>query len=129
MRSWRTKGLIVLVTGLAVLAAACGGSDDGGAAYVEPAGPADDTVTIKSGNIFFDPEKVDAQAGIIEVALENEGGLHDIVIRDVPGFQIEVSGGGDKASKKVELEAGSYEFYCTVPGHEEAGMKGTLTVS
>jgi plastocyanin len=127
MRSLRTKGLVVLVTGLAVLAAACGG-DDGGEAYVEPAGPPDDTVSVESGNIYFDPEELDAQAGIIDIELRNEGGLHDIVIRDVPGFQIEVSGAGDRASKKVELEPGSYEFYCTVPGHEEAGMKGTLTV-
>jgi uncharacterized cupredoxin-like copper-binding protein len=28
----------------------------------------------------------------------------------------------------VTLKPGSYEFYCQVPGHEAAGMKGTLTV-
>jgi uncharacterized cupredoxin-like copper-binding protein len=26
------------------------------------------------------------------------------------------------------LEAGEYEFYCTIPGHRESGMTGTLTV-
>jgi len=26
-------------------------------------------------------------------------------------------------------QAGRYEFYCCVPGHEQAGMKGTLVVS
>ena len=47
----------------------------------------------------------------------------------MPGFQIEVSGEGDTATEKVDLTKGKYEFYCTIPGHEEAGMKGTLTVS
>jgi uncharacterized cupredoxin-like copper-binding protein len=37
-------------------------------------------------------------------------------------------GQGQTASKKVELSAGEYRFYCTIPGHEQAGMKGTLTV-
>jgi plastocyanin len=29
----------------------------------------------------------------------------------------------------VTLKAGKYNFYCSVPGHEDAGMHGTLVVS
>jgi len=29
----------------------------------------------------------------------------------------------------VTLKAGSYNYYCSVPGHEDAGMHGTLVVS
>jgi plastocyanin len=129
MRSTWTRGLVVVGAALVLLAAACGG-DDGGDAYVEPKGPAGVTVKLESGNTYFDPDEVDAPSGIIAIDLTNvESGIHDLVIRDVPGFQVEVSGKGDEVTKKVELEPGEYEFYCTVPGHEEAGMKGTLTVS
>ena len=121
---------LVAVGAVAFVLAACGGSDDSGTSYVEPKGPAVATLKLESGNTFFKPDKEQAPPGIIDIQLKNiESGIHDLVIRDVPGFQIEVSGEGDTVSKKVELEKGKYEFYCTVPGHEEAGMKGTLTVS
>jgi plastocyanin len=129
MTTRKTRGLVVLGAACALLLAACGGGDDGGSSYQEPKGPAVSDVKIESGNIFFKPTKVaSTPAGITAITLENQSGLHDIVIRDVPGFQIEVSGEGDTKTKKVDLAQGQYEFYCTIPGHEEAGMKGTLTV-
>ncbi len=99
--------------------------------YKEPTGPAVATVSLEAGNTYFKPDKVTASPpGIIEIKVKNvESGIHDLVIRDIPGFQVEVSGEGDVASGKVKLAKGKYEFYCTIPGHEEAGMKGTLTVS
>jgi plastocyanin len=130
MASMRTRGLVLVAATLALVATACGGGDGGGDAYVEPKGKPVATIKLESGNTFFDPDKVDAPAGIIAIDLKNiESGIHDLVIRDVPGFQIEVSGEGDEVTKKVDLKPGKYEFYCTIPGHEEAGMKGTLTVS
>lgn len=124
----RSKRLVAVGALLLVLAA-CGGSDSG-SSYKEPTGPAVATIKLESGNTYFKPDKVTAPPGIIDISLKNvESGIHDLVIRGVPGFQVEVSGNGDTASKKVKLTQGKYEFYCTVPGHEEAGMKGTLTVS
>jgi uncharacterized cupredoxin-like copper-binding protein len=35
---------------------------------------------------------------------------------------------GGKSTVSLTLKPGKYEFYCPVPGHEQAGMKGTLTV-
>jgi len=36
--------------------------------------------------------------------------------------------GGDSTTVTVNLPAGTYTFYCSVPGHKEAGMTGTLVV-
>ena len=40
-----------------------------------------------------------------------------------------VSSGGVSTVTVADLKPGTYTFYCSVPGHEQAGMKGTLTVS
>src|SRR5207342_2680157 len=123
--------LLVAVGALALILAACGGgSDSGSGSYKEPTGPAVATIKLDSGNTYFKPDNVHAPPGIIAISLKNvETGTHDLVIRGVPGFQVEVSGDGDTVTKKIELAKGKYEFYCSIPGHEEAGMKGTLTVS
>jgi plastocyanin len=114
----------------AAVIVACGGSDSSGSAYKEPTGPPVDTLDIQSGNTFFKPSELTSAPGVVKLDLKNiESGTHDLVIRDIPGFQLEVSGDGSTASGKVKLKSGKYEFYCTIPGHEEAGMKGTITVS
>jgi uncharacterized cupredoxin-like copper-binding protein len=36
---------------------------------------------------------------------------------------------GGSRSLSLKLKPGTYTFYCSVPGHRQAGMEGTLTVS
>jgi uncharacterized cupredoxin-like copper-binding protein len=43
-------------------------------------------------------------------------------VGETPTFQ-----GGSK-TVSATLRAGTYKFYCSVPGHRQAGMEGTLTV-
>ena len=106
------------------------GSDSAGSSYKPPKGPPVKTLNVQSGNVFFKPTKLTAPAGIISITLKNiESGSHDLQIHGIPGFQIEVSGEGSTATGKVQLKKGTYNYYCSIPGHEEAGMKGTLTVS
>jgi plastocyanin len=40
-----------------------------------------------------------------------------------------VSNGGESLITIADLKPGTYTYYCSVPGHEAAGVKGTLTVS
>ena len=55
---------------------------------------------------------------------------HDVAIEDSSGEvigQTEVIAGGE-TSTRVDLKPGTYTYFCTIPGHREAGMEGTLTV-
>jgi uncharacterized cupredoxin-like copper-binding protein len=115
----------------AVAVAACGDSGGGGgSSYKEPKGPAQETITVKGGNFFFDPKDIEAPAGVVAIKLESEGGLHDLVFDDdkVPGFKLEASS-GKSDELKVNLKPGKYTIYCDIPGHREAGMEGTLTAT
>ena len=79
----------------------------------------------------FSKSTLETPAGTVTLVMENPSALeHNIAVRgeglDEKG---EVVGQGEESTVTVELEPGEYEFYCSVPGHEAAGMKGTLTVS
>jgi uncharacterized cupredoxin-like copper-binding protein len=56
---------------------------------------------------------------------------HSVAIDDSGGQQLaagDIVSGGGESTATADLKAGTYTFYCTVPGHREAGMEGTLTV-
>jgi plastocyanin len=79
----------------------------------------------------FSKSTLEAPAGTVTLVMENPSALeHNIAVRgEGLDEQGEVVGQGDESTVTVELEPGEYEFYCSVPGHEAGGMKGTLTVS
>lgn len=113
---------------LAVAGAACGGGGDE-KAYREPKGDAEDTVKIAGGNLYFDPDRVQLPAGIDQIELVGEGGVHTLVIDGVDGFELRVDGDGERDALKVRLDPGRYDFSCDIPGHRDGGMEGTLTVT
>ena len=117
----------VAAVALGVVAFAGCGSGDGMDSYVQPTGKPIKTITIQGTSYKFTPSKITAPAGILEFTLTSEDIQHSFRIKGVDGFQIE-SGAGKTASKKVKLRAGKYTFYCDIPGHESAGMEGSLTV-
>jgi plastocyanin len=80
--------------------------------------------------LLFDKEELSAKAGEVTIDFENPSAVPHNVVIEKDGEEIagtpEIT--EDKASVSTELEAGTYEYVCTVPGHEDAGMAGTLTV-
>jgi plastocyanin len=120
-------------------AAAKGGKDAGALAQIGAA-QAKGTAKAKGGKVTIpaDPggalaykfANAESPAGALEVDSPNESSTdHNIAVEgggvDEAG-EIVKNGGVSKVS--VTVKAGKYQFFCTVPGHREAGMEGTLTV-
>jgi plastocyanin len=83
------------------------------------------------GDLAYTTTEASAKAGEVTIDFKNPQSLtHDVAIEDSSGETVgktDVIGEGE-TSAKVNLKPGKYTFYCSVPGHREAGMEGTLTV-
>jgi len=119
---------------VAVLAAGCGGSSGGGRSSSAACTPANAQVVeidVAQSGFAFTKTTATANAGTVELKSMNPQSVsHDISIKGngVDEHGNLVSGGG-VSTVTADLKPGKYTFYCSVPGHEQAGMKGTLTVS
>jgi plastocyanin len=106
---------------------------EGGKAEGGTAGSAS-TVDIEAdpeGGLSFTTTSATAKAGKVTVDFTNSSPVpHDVTIDSEGGetlAQTEVFSEGSE-SVTANLKPGTYTFYCSVPGHREAGMEGTLTV-
>jgi plastocyanin len=140
----RRASLVLAITALAALGiAACGGDDDddGGETAAAPAttatapaggGSTVDISTPPGSDLAYDQKDVSAKAGNVTINFDNQQAQeHDVKVEDSGGMEL---GGTDlisssTATATVNLQAGSYTFFCSVPGHREAGMEGTLTAN
>jgi uncharacterized cupredoxin-like copper-binding protein len=116
----------LLIAGALVLGACGGGGDDGG----ETGGDEGATTCSVTGTEFaFDPDTLSVPADEeVTVELVNGGTIeHDFTI-DEASVKI-AAPATETASGSFTVAAGTYAFYCSVPGHREAGMEGTLTAS
>ena len=86
-----------------------------------------------SGALKFNTTTLTAKAGKVTVVMRNPSGSglpHGIAIQgngvDKDGATVQPGG---TSTDTLTLKPGTYTFYCPVPGHKAAGMKGTLTVT
>lgn len=136
----------LILASLALLA--CGSSSDDSSStsaettesQAEPAGTAAGgtagsaaalDIEAASSGLEYTSDSAEAKAGKVTVNFTNPQALtHDVAIEDSSGKTIGktelIAEGSDSAT--VDLKPGEYTFYCSVPGHREAGMEGTLTV-
>ncbi len=123
----------------AYVASAAGkaGEDSGqlaqlGAAQAEGTAEAADGVLEMPATGATNYEFADAIAppGPLTIRSPNESPTEHNIALEGGGVNEEgpVVGEGDVSEIEVELDAGEYQFFCSVPGHREGGMEGTLTV-
>ncbi|MDQ3224390.1 MAG: cupredoxin domain-containing protein [Gemmatimonadota bacterium] len=86
-------------------------------------------VTIVMVDIAFEPTEFTIAADTdVVVSLPNEGMLEHNFVIDELDIATELVPGGESTTVTINAPAGTYEYYCSVAGHREAGMVGTLTV-
>ena len=130
-------GALVLVAGVA-LTTACGaaastGGPAGGVAIQAPASAAGaQQVTVTVGNSTrFAPALMTVRAGQpVELTLRNGGAIpHDFTLAEGASRPVKIEAqGGRTARGTFTIDTpGTYTFVCTVPGHADAGMRGTIT--
>jgi plastocyanin len=140
---------------LAIGVAACGGSSSNSSATASTASaaatgsgsstaPASSSgATAAKGNtvnlgvmgtmLMFTTNNLTAKAGKVNIVFTNKSGTgHNVTIQQ--GTNGKVLGATPTFSSgthtlTVTLKAGTYTYYCSVPGHRQAGMQGTLKVS
>lgn len=83
------------------------------------------------GQLAYNTKSLSAKSGTISIDFTNKSSLeHNVTIESASGEKVGATptfGGGSK-TLSVSLKPGTYKFFCSVPGHRQAGMEGTLTV-
>jgi plastocyanin len=111
---------------------AAGGAAAGGKANAAEGG--ESTLMIEAdpnGDLAYTTTEATVNAGKVKVEFDNPQSLsHDVSFEDSSDEDVGATEliSDSTTSTTLDFEPGTYTFYCTVPGHREAGMEGTLTV-
>jgi plastocyanin len=102
----------------------------------QPSGGAVETLDVSSpadGGLVFQPDGLEAKPGNLTINYDNPSPVpHSIAVATANGNvlgETQPAAGGTQTLQVPNLAPGKFIFYCTVPGHREAGMEGNLTVT
>jgi plastocyanin len=119
--------------GSGIITSALEEEEEGEAGQAEAAEGGGGALTLAAdpgGDLSFDKQSLEAPVGEVTLRMENPSSLpHNVSIEgdgvDEEGETVQEGGTSEVSAR---LRAGEYTFYCSVPGHQEGGMEGTLTV-
>lgn len=144
---------VVAIAAVGLVALACGG-DDGGTGGGDGDSAVREIHLRMTDQIRFDPAEIEVEAGVpVRLVIDNSeaASIHDFSVKAIPVTDVSHGGeadmghmgmdssddydlhlalesGTDGVLEFTPTEAGKYEFMCTVTGHAQAGMTGTLIV-
>lgn len=99
-----------------------GGSGGGGSSAGAP-------VPVSLTEFAITPDTINAPSGDVTLAVTNDGGqIHNLSVTELGETTPDLNGGGAATLELSGVADGTYEVICTIPGHAEAGMVGTLVV-
>ena len=84
-----------------------------------------------SGALKYEQAALSAKAGTVSIAFTNSSPVgHNVTIASSSGAVLGATPTfrGGTRTVTLNLKPGIYTFYCSVPGHRQAGMHGTLVV-
>jgi len=116
----------------ALLLAACSGGDVETGKIAGRTGGAPEAgarpITVRASNFAFAPDHLSVKQGEeIALRLHSADSSHDFAI-DGLGRVADV-GGGETTTARLRIDKpGKYTYFCTLPGHRDGGMEGTITV-
>jgi len=125
----RFLAIIALGFALGGSAIAVIASTSPGGASVSLTGPPDIIQTIRMENVLFDSDEITVAVGDnVLLIIENvDPALHDFFVEDLDIF-VENPAGQTSVAAFTAEQAGSFPFFCTVPGHRESGMEGIIRI-
>ena len=139
----RRRGALSIAAAVAIVSivAGCGGSSGSSATTPATHGTSSSqsqttagatvlNIQASASELAFVPNALSAPAGRITIRMTNPSQLQHSIALAVSGIAPgPVVGHGGVSQVVANLQPGTYTFYCTVPGHRQAGMTGTLTVN
>lgn len=84
---------------------------------------------VESSGLNFAPNNLRVKLGDkVRITYKNTRGTHDLRIDEFNAKTKLINAGQSETIEFTADKKGSFEFYCSVPGHRQGGMKGTLVV-